>query len=317
MAGIGIAQFDAEGCHGIPQQPRTIMIAVVRLAAIALVLSFGARPAWSQMEPTRPKTYALISAVGDQFAVVRDLQVTGTNRIDAFRRETVKVPDGSIDSAILRGMDSVLARREPNSKRIFLRLAPGQLDGVRPERREQVALERLRSELSKMPDRSNWDEIVLITPYFRLSEINGQPGKLQGVGIYFRNIDSNVDSVLDQILPGQMKSPGRQTVKPDGTPGEASSRYVGLFAYMHVWFLDAKTLQVLQSEPWVQEEKVFDKEAAGLDIATMMPLDQLAARFENFTEQAASRAVGATRPVVEPGELRLVGPTPSSDGTKP
>lgn len=84
----------------------------------------------------------------------------------------------------MRGLDRVLDRRFPNTDRVFMRLNPAQLDGVPPHEREHVALERLITELRRMPQRAEWDRIVVVTPHYRGFERAGLGSKLHGVGIF-------------------------------------------------------------------------------------------------------------------------------------
>jgi len=270
--------------------------------------------ACAQTPPTAstptPKTIALVSAVGDQITYVRQRMQTGTH-FEGYRRATLNIDDRSIDAAVLRGLDQVIARRHPDSQRVFLRLSSGQLDGVKPEHRERVALEKLRAELAKLPQRNSWDQIIVLTPYYRMSEMRGLASKLHGVGIYVQGLDTNVGGAGNPITGAELSVEGAETRLPDGKPGIRSSKYIALYAYTQIWVLDAKTLAVLKNEPWMFDEKIYDPESAALDVAKMLSPEQLAERFEAFTERAAGRALAQTMPMVEAGELRQVGPAPA------
>lgn len=92
---------------------------------------------------------------------------------------------------------------------------------------------------------------------------------------------------------------------------------MALFSYTKVWFLDAKTLQVIQSEPWIVDEKLYDPMSTALDVGQMFTPEQLVRSFESFVERTSTRAVAATRPVVEPGELQVVGPARAPQAPAP
>jgi hypothetical protein len=256
------------------------------------------------------KTIALVSAVGDQITYVRQRMQTGTH-FEGYRRATLKIDDRSIDAAVLRGLDRVIARRHPDSQRVFLRLSSGELDGVLPEHRERVALDKLRAELAKLPQRETWDQIIVLTPYYRMSEMRGLASKLHGVGVYVQGMDTNVGDFGNAVTGGQLSVEGPETKLPDGKPGVRSSKYIALYAYTQIWVLDAKTLAVIKNEPWMFDEKIYDPQSAALDVAKMLSPEQLAERFEAFTERAAGRALAQTMPMVEAGELRQVGPAPA------
>ncbi len=289
---------------------------VTKLFAVGLLTTSAAAqspaqpsaPSASSPSPA-PKTYALVSAVGDQINYVRQRMQTGTN-FEGYRRATLQINDKSVDAAVLRGMDRVLARREPDSQRVFLRLSPGELANVRPEDRERVALDKLKSELSKLPQRQSWDRIIIITPHYRMSEMRGLAGKLHGVGVYIQGMETNVDEGSSPITGGQLSIEGPETKLPDGSAGTRSSKYIALYSYTQIWVLDAKSLAVLQNDAWLFDEKIYDPQSAALDVARQLTPDQLADRFEAFTERAAGRALASTVPVVEAGDLRVIEPPP-------
>jgi hypothetical protein len=277
--------------------------------ALASALSAPAAVRAQSSTPTdaaKPRTYALVSAIGDQINFAARRMETGTN-FEGYRRTTLPVSDKSVDAAVLRGMDRVLAQREPSSNRVFLRLSPGQLDGVPPPKREEAALAKLRAELSRLPQRAQWDQIIIITPYYRMSEMRGLAGKLHGVGIYVQSMDTNVDALGGEVTGGQVMVEGPETVLPDGKPSVRSPKYLALYSYTQVWILDAKTLEVIRNEPWMFNEKINDPTSGALDAFRQLPPEKLAERFEAFTERAAGRALAQTVPQVTPGDLRVPG----------
>jgi hypothetical protein len=279
------------------------------------MLALAAVPAWAET-PERPKTYALVSAVGDDISIVRARRTTGT-LFEGYVRSTMPALNGVIYLAVLRGMDRVIDRREPQSTRVFLRLSPGQLDDVPVHQREQAALDRLRNALQALPQRKDWDEIIVITPHYRFSEMQGLPSKLHGVGIYFNNLGNEAEAFLRQMFGSSGTPIEPAVVGLDGASTGRSSRYVALFSYTKVWFLDAKTLQVNQSEPWIVDEKLYDPMSTALDVGKMFTPEQLVRSFESFVERSATQLVASTRPVVEPGDLQIVEPARSPQAPAP
>jgi hypothetical protein len=286
----------------------------LRVVSICM-LALAAVPAWAET-PERPKTYALVSAVGDDISIVRARRTTGTH-FEGYVRSTMPALNGVIHLAMLRGMDRGIARREPQSTRVFLRLSSGQLDDAPVHQREQAALDRLRNALQALPQRKDWDEIIVITPHYRFSEMQGLPGKLHGVGIYFNNLGNEAEAFFTQTFGPGGAPIENAVVGVDGTPTGRSSRYVALFSYTKVWFLDAKTLQVNQSEPWIVDEKLYDPMSTALDVGKMFTPEQLVRSFESFVERSATRSVVSTRPVVEPGDLQIVEPARSPRAPAP
>jgi hypothetical protein len=204
---------------------------------------------------------------------------------------------------VLRGMDRVLARTDPDSDRVFMRLNPNQLADVAPYEREQAALDRLTAELARMPQRQHWDRIFVVTPHYLGGERSGLASKLQGVGIYIQDLESNLAEY--------------DVVEPDGRPGlKRRARYVALYYYATLWILDAQTLAVIDSQPWLLDEKIHDSNAGTLHVGDSLPADLLAGRIETFVEAASSKSLTRTLGGrVEPGELKVqpaTGPAPSS-----
>ena len=113
--------------------------------------------------PPKPKVYALISAVGDQFTYVTQKQSVGSNVIDHYDRKVIRIPDDAINAAVLKGLDRALAQKDPGSIRILARLNPLEMEGVRPLDREKVAMKKLLETLEKFPQRQEWDTIIVVT----------------------------------------------------------------------------------------------------------------------------------------------------------
>jgi hypothetical protein len=260
----------------------------------------------------RPLTYALISAVGDRFTFVRKKQSTGTNIIDTFTRKVVKIPDNALNSAVLRGLDRALAQSEPASTRVFLSLDAAELDNVLPQDREAVALGKVVSAVEKMPQRKDWDKIVIVAPKYMQSEYSGMGSKLAGLGVYIQPLrGAPLSSITPDSTNADLDAGGlgdSDTTSPDGSKSN-SKRYVAPFSYLQVWVLDAKTLNVLEKNARHDFTKLFDKESAALDVANSIPDDLVAARILRLAERSAAGAMGADlSAVVEIGDVTAIDP---------
>lgn len=244
-----------------------------------------------KFDGSRP-VYALASAIGGQINTIAAKESVGSH-MDPYVRRTLPVKDASVDAIVLRALDRVIARRFPNTDRLFMRLNPAQLDDVPPRERDKAAFDRLTAEIQRWPERQQWERIVLVTPHYRAFEAGGLGSKIHGVGLYVQNLNNN--SEFD-------------TIEPDGTPGvKQRSRYVALFYVATVTILDAKSLRVLSSEKWTLDEKIHDSNAAGLDVARAIDVDKLAARLETFVQNAAEIAVSRTLGGrIEAGDIKPV-----------
>lgn len=244
-----------------------------------------------KFDGSRP-VYALASAIGGQINYIAAKESVGSH-MDPYVRRTLPVKDASVDAIVLRALDRVIARRFPNTDRLFMRLNPAQLDDVPPRERDKAAFDRLTAEIQRWPERQQWERIVLVTPHYRAFEAGGLGSKIHGVGMYVQNLNNNSEY---------------DTIEPDGTPGvKQRNRYVALFYVATVYILEAKTLRVLSSEHWTLDEKIHDSNAAGLDVARAIDVDKLAARLETFVQNAAETAVARTLGGrIEAGDIKTV-----------
>jgi hypothetical protein len=93
------------------------------VAAIGFCLiNVATGPAYGQAatEPAnsvKPRVYALVAAVGEQFSVVSEVQSTDS-RLSPYRRRTIEVPNDILNRFALHGLDKAIANIDPDSKRI-------------------------------------------------------------------------------------------------------------------------------------------------------------------------------------------------------
>ena len=253
----------------------------------------------------KPKVYALISAVGDQFTLVVQKEMVGSNMLDNYHRQVVKVANNALNVSILKGLDRAMEQRDPGSTRILATLNALEMEGVPPIDREKVALGKLLRALEKMPQRMDWDTIIVVTPKFQFSGRKGMASKLEGFGLYVQPLYSGrlEDNDMGADLLG---SEGEDTITPDGKPGKRSSRYLAPYNYTQTWVFDAKTLNVLETNARYEFQRVYDQDATALNIAKTIPLEKLAEILSNFIERSVARGVGESLPSIEIGDIKPV-----------
>jgi hypothetical protein len=171
---------------------------VAMLGATAVAGLFGAATVCAQSEPVpvvaagplppapHVRTYALVAAVGDELGVVSEGGRTGTH-MSEFRRTTTDIPNNLLNRLVLSMMDTAMVKLDPESRRTYLTLTPGQLKGVDPMKRESAAFDKIVAALRPMPQRADRDRIVIVTPTYTSSDLEGLPGKLQGPGVFVQN----------------------------------------------------------------------------------------------------------------------------------
>jgi hypothetical protein len=271
----------------------------------ALTLTVAATGYAQQVATPRPKVYALISAVGDQFTMVTQKQSVGSNVLDNYRRDVFKVPGNMLNTSILKGLDRAIEQKDPSSVRILATLNALEMEGVRPLDREKIAMGKLLTALEKMPQRMEWDTIIVVTPKYQYSARKGMGSKLEGIGIYIQPLEGNKLNT-DEGLEILGTEGEEETIGPDGKPGKRSNRYVAPYNYTQTWVFDAKTLAVLETSARYEFQRIFDQESTALDIAKSIPPEKMAELLTKFVERSVARGVGEALPTIEIGEIKPV-----------
>lgn len=274
------------------------------VAAPALAQTSGTPASSADLLPagtpiSAPKTIALVSAVGAQFSYVRQKQSVGSN-LDPYIRQNVEMPDQTINNAVLRGLDRAMGAEFPNSNRVLLHVAHDKSAAdVLPQDREAYIFKRVISLLESMPDRKNWDEIVVVTPKWLMSERAGLGGKMAGVGLYVQPLGGpEIGADFGMGMPDEVETVDRTRAR--------SRTFVAPFFYTTVTTLDAKTLKVLKREAHHDYRKIVDPDSTAINVQNAIPLDKLASMVERFVETAALRSLSDKPGSVEIGPVKTL-----------
>ena len=263
--------------------------------------------------PAKPRVYALVAAISEQFSVVHAVSTTGTH-LSPYRRSTAEVPNNMLNRFALHSLDKAIAAIEPDSTRIYLSLPPAQMDGVPASKRDSVAIDAVVAALEKMPQRLEWDRIVVVTPAYRALDQDGLPSKLQGFGIFSE----------PRCQAGCFPSPrtsGSDSEPPDGVDAVTSEdrnikarTYLELFSYITVWVLDPKTLAVLDKQLNFDSQKLAEPTyKPALDPSKDDVQEYLFRRTANLIEISVDEAVmhseiNLRRGIVTVSPVRVVSP---------
>jgi hypothetical protein len=275
----------------------------MKVARLALAIALVAGAAFAQA-PDKPKTYALVSAIGSEINYVRQYQGTGTS-LPPYRRFRMQVPDGSIDAAVLRGLDRAVAQEDPDSKRIFLRMQPGVLKGLAASQRGDVISARVLSDLEHAVDRKDWDRIILVTPRFANLGSDGMGDKLQGIGVYVQPLGRNRASFGESEIES---SSDPQTVSPVDGSKSTSYKFVAPYFYAQIWIIDAKTMKVLEKKERYDFIRLYDPDSTSINVANSIPPELLAAQVDKFVERASAKAINEAIGEVIVKEPKIVNP---------
>ena len=268
-------------------------------------------PAYGQetTEPAnavKPRVYALIAAVGEQFSVVYEVESVGSH-LSPYRRRTTEVPNNILNRLALHGLDKAIANIDPDSKRIYMAFSAAQMDGIAPSEREGVAISKIVAELEKMPQRLEWDRIVIATPAYRALELNGLASKLQGFGLFSQPLcQGRCGDDLHQL--GQ---DGVDAVTSEDKTIRART-YIAPFSYIEVWVLDPKSLAILDKQQGFDSQKLADPSYKPLDLSQSVGQKYVASCISSLIELSVGGAIMHSelnrRGKVEVGEPKVVNP---------
>jgi hypothetical protein len=235
------------------------MASAMLLVCIAAGVSHG-QTADAPAEPAKPKVYALIAAIGEEFTTVSEYRQQVGTHIAPYRRTTDNVPDNLLNRLALHGLDKAIAAIDPSSTRIYMSLPAAQVDRVTPAKRDSAALSAVTAELAKVPQRLEWDRIVVATPAFRALARDGMAGKLQGFGI-FNQPQCQAGCPNWRLLGSGIEAEpldGVDAVASDNTTFKAKT-FIAPYSYIKVWVLDPKTLEILDMQQGFDSQKLAEQ----------------------------------------------------------
>jgi hypothetical protein len=244
-------------------------------------------------EPGRPRVYALVAAVGEKFSVVESGPVTGTH-LSPYRRSTTDVPDNILNRFVLHSLDVAVAKVDPQSQRIYLFLPAAQLDGVAPSQRESMAVDRIIEALRGMPQRSEWERIVVAIPAYQALERNGIASKLHGFGIFSeRRCQAGCASLSRTDIRPLDPEPldGVDAITSEDKAIKART-YLAPFSYIAVWILDPESLTVLDRQQGFDNQKLAEPVyKQSLDIDQSSTRAYVSTRIASLIELSVGEAV--------------------------
>jgi len=257
-------------------------------------------------DPVKPRVYALVAAVGEQFSFVSEVQSTGSH-LSPYRRKTIEVPNNILNRLALHGLDKAIANIDPDSKRVYMAFSAAQMAGIAPSERERVAISTIVAELEKMPQRLEWDRIVIATPAYRVLELNGLASKLQGFGLFSQPLcQGRCGDDLHQL--GQ---DGVDAITSEDKTIRART-YIAPFSYIEVWVLDPKSMAILDKRQGFDSQKLGEPRYKPLDLSQSVGQKYVAGRISSLIELSVAEAVIHSelnrRGKVEIGEPKVVNP---------
>lgn len=295
---------------------RTATLAAGCVLAGLVTAQAYAEAASASIKPGEPRVYALIAAVGEEFTVVSDVQVTGSH-LSNYRRSTSQVQNNVLNRIALYGLDSAIAKIDPASKRIYMSLTATQMDSVAPSKRDEAAIGAVVAELEKIPERAQWERIVVATPAYRALDLDGMASKLQGFGVFSERLCKTgcanpLGGIPRELTPEPLD--GVDAVTRDDEKIKART-FLAPFSYVAVWVLDPKTLAVLDKQQGFDNKKLAEPHhKPALDLSQSDAQQYLLGRIVTLINTSIGAAVMTSeinerRGKVEVGEPELVDPS--------
>jgi len=294
----------------------------MRTLVVATCASLMSAVAWTQTpaadepaQPAKPRVYALLAAMGEEFSVVTEVSRTGTH-LSPYQRHTEQFPHEMLNAVALHSMDQAVARVDPNSKRIYMTAPVLALDRVAPAERETVVIDQIKHALEGMPQRAEWDRIVVAMPAYRALELDGMASKLQGFGLFAESQCQAGCGGFDQRSKLRALDPeppdGIDAITSEDKPIKART-FLAPFSYIAIWILDPKTLEVLDRQEGFNNQKLAQPANKPLDVSTVDGQKYIAMRISNLIdfsigEGVTNSVVNARRGLVEHGPVKEVKP---------
>jgi len=233
-------------------------------AAALIFVSLSTGVAYSQTTadspvPAKPRLYALVAAVGEQITEVYEAQSTGTH-LSPFRQSKSQVPNNALNRFVLHSLDVAIENVDPESQRIYLSLSAVPMAGIPVPRQDRHALGIVVAELEKIPERLNWDRVVVATPAYESLARNGMPGKIHGFGMFAQPLCQAGCAKPGVPYPAAIDAEpldGVAAVTADDTAIRAKT-FLAPYSYIEVWVLDPKTLAVLDRQQSLDHQKLAE-----------------------------------------------------------
>jgi len=272
----------------------------------------------------KPRTFALIAAVGDQFTIVFEQDMGGSLRT-GYKRTTVTAPDNLLNVLALQGLDKVVQQLHPGSRRTYMTLDIAPTANVRPAFREAKMISDVQARLGAMPveQRQDWDLILVATSSWVRNDLDGLADKLEGFGVFIQPLvggsfsfptgpnsgSKSPDSLKNDLIEYNFANQHKEDAITPNNKAVRSKTYVAPYSYIKVWMLDPKTLAVIDEQKRFQNRKLADPLSDSLDIAHSVSKEFMAQQMVALIDDTIRSAVvqskkNGTRAAVEIGDIR-------------
>ncbi|MGZ5201791.1 MAG: hypothetical protein ACXWC4_18670 [Telluria sp.] len=224
---------------------RIVLALLCLVAPIVTAAQLAAEPA------PKPRTYALVAAMGEGFHVVIEKMSTGSH-MTPYERQRLDEASDKMNQVVVRELARQVAKLDPDARFALMVYPAPPMPKVTAAERPQAIFDAAVAELKQAPGRSAWDRILIVTPAYRGFGKQRMADRLEGMGLFVEPLcQSDPDSCENRLTPVS----GPVAKRPDGTLAPANSFFAPYF-YATLWELDAATMEVIAKREVFQQQKM-------------------------------------------------------------
>lgn len=287
-------------------------------AALSIGLAAGQSQALATNDvakPAKPKSYALVAAVGDQFTVVSEEESTGS-RLRGYKRSTQTAPDNLLNVLALQSLEKVVAQLDPGSNRTYLALNSIHVEKAVNAERGAAMIARIQAQLAGMPQRKDWDLILVAIPAYQRFEIDGMASKLEGFGVFTEPLQGGTFSHSRYTYNLDLAERYKADALTPENKEIRSKTYVAPFSYVEVWVLDASDLSVIDKQKSFRNQKLANPGSGTVDINQSVGKEFMAKQMIAVVEGSMREAVMRSDANTKSGDVEI-GPVKEVKTDKP
>jgi hypothetical protein len=221
------------------------------LLCLVIPLAASAQSDDAPASPVKPRTYALVAAIGEGFHVVVEKMSTGSH-LPPYTRKRFSDASVAVNQLVVRELARQVIALDPASRCVLMLFPDARMPKVAPAQRSQAIFEAVVAELKQAPDRGAWDRILIVTPAYHALRKDRMAAELEGMGLF---IDPLCESDAISCANGFLSVSGPQAQRPDGSLAPANSFFAPYF-YATLWELDAATLEIIAKREVFQQQKM-------------------------------------------------------------
>jgi hypothetical protein len=225
--------------------------AIVTLLCLVFPLLAGAQTADEAAAAPKPRTFALVAAMGEGFNIVVEKASVGSH-LAPFDRERLESAGASVNALVILELARQVSALDASVRFVPMIYPPPPMPDVTAARRSQATFDAVVAELKQAPDRRTWDRILIVTPAYRGPRKDGMASQLAGMGMFIEPLCvSDANSCGDGVAPLS----GPMTQRPDGSMAPANGFFAPYF-YATLWELDAATMEVIAKRDVFHHQKM-------------------------------------------------------------